>query len=163
MARELMASLIQLVPWILLSVPVVSLFRWYELRSKHKGDYSRFVELKEFPIWKISLGKLVFFGLLGLGSVFYSTPFDKTMVALVTLGTCGYIIEGTIAFGRPMPVPGYRITSRVCQKCSLSDHEHCTNLRMLDGFEKDFKSQEGLRRPVCCCGFRLRKWEEAQV
>ena len=156
-----MASLVSLIPWVLLAVPLVSLPKWYGLRDRRRQDYAHYIEWKEFSIWKIALGKLAFFLLIGMGSIVYSISFDKTVVALAALGICGYLIEASIAYGRPMPIPGYRITGKVCQKCSVSDHEHCTNLRMLDGFEKKFTTEDGRKRPVCCCGFRLSKWEEA--
>ena len=156
-----MMSLVSMVPWILLAFPLVSLPKWFNLREKRTQDYAHYIEWKEFSIWKIGLGKLAFFLLIGFGSLVYSISFDKTLVALTALGICGYLLEGTMAFGRPMPTPGYRMQSRVCQKCGVSDHEHCTNLRMLDGFEKKFTNQDGFRSSVCCCGFRLSKWEEA--
>lgn len=152
---------LQLVPWLLLAFPVVSIFRWAEVREKRKRDYAHFIEWKEFPLLKIATGKLVLFGLLGLASVVYSIPLDKTLIALVALGICGYLIEGTIALGRPRPTPGYRMATKVCERCSLSDHEGCTNLRMLDGFESEYKTADGYSRPVCCCGFRLAKRKEA--
>jgi hypothetical protein len=156
-----MSSPVLLVPWLLLGVPVVSVFKWLELRRKRNADYAFHVELKEFPILKITLGKLVFFGLLGIASLVYTIPIDKTVVALGLLGVCGYYIEATIAIGRPVPTPGYRMAKQVCQKCGQGEHDDCTNLRMLDGFESGFRSADGYRRPVCCCGFRLGKWEEA--
>jgi hypothetical protein len=156
-----MTSLVPLIPWVMLAVPLASLPKWYGLRDRRRQDYAHYIEWKEFSIRKIALGKLAFFLLIGLASLAYSISFDKTVVALAALGICGYMIEASIAYGRPMPTPGYRITGKVCQKCGVSDHEHCTNLRMLDGFEKKFTTEDGHRRPVCCCGFRLSKWEEA--
>lgn len=138
------------------------MYRWLELR-KQGSDYAHFVMRREFPIAKIALGKLVLFGLLGAATAVYTIPADKTLVALGLIGACGYYIEGTIAFGRPAPTPGYRSTKRVCQKCGVGAHDGCTNLRMLEGFEKSFMASDGYKRPVCCCGFRLGRWEEMAV
>jgi hypothetical protein len=152
-----------LVPWLILAIPVVSMVKWSELSKKKRNDYAHFVEWKEFHLWRIAAGKLVFFGLVGFGSIVFSVTPDRTMLALPIVGACGYWIEWSIASERPRPTPGYRMGERMCRNCSLSDHEGCTNLRMLDGFESEYRGTGGYNRPVCCCGFRLKKWEEAQV
>lgn len=139
------------------------MLKWSELRKKRKDDYAHFIEWKEFPILGISLAKSALFLIVGLGSILLQAPVNKTLIALICIGACGYLIEGTFVFGRPLPTPGYRMTRRVCKNCSLSQHDDCSNLRMLDGFEKQFKAQEGYKWPVCCCGFRLGEWEEIQV
>lgn len=158
-----MNSPLLMVPWLLLAVPAVSVLQWLELRKKKEADYAYFVERKEFPFLKIAGGKLAFFGLVGAASLAYSVPMDKTIVALVVLGVCGFYVESSIALGRPHPTPGYQIAKQVCQKCGSGTHDGCTNLRTLEGFETGFKTAGGYKSPVCCCGFRLGEWEEVSV
>jgi hypothetical protein len=156
-------SLLLLAPWLVLGIPIVTAVRWAELRRKQKVDYSHYVERKEFPLSQLIVGKFVFFSAIGLGSVFDPAPPEKTLVALFVIGVCGFAVEGTFVLGRPVPTKGYQMTRTTCANCSIRKHEDCTNMRMLDGFEKGFKSEEGHRRPVCCCGFRLGDWEEIEV
>ncbi len=155
-----MTTPVLLLPWLILGLPLISITKEFILRRKQRTDYAHYIEWKEFPLSRITAGKMVFFSLLGVASLLYSVPLDKMIIGLVVLGACGYIIEATMSFGRPQPTRGYAQAQTVCPKCRFGDHEDCTNLRMLDGFETEFKSKEGFKRPVCCCGFRLRMWEE---
>ena len=155
-----MNSPLFLVPWLVLGIPIISIRKEFVLLKKQRKDYSHYLEWKEFPHLKIVAGKSVFSFLLGLASVLYEVPLDKMFIGLGVLGTCGYVLEATITLDRPQPTRGYAPSRTVCQKCRSGEHDDCTNLRMLDGFEMEFKTKEGFSRPVCCCGFRLGLWEE---
>jgi hypothetical protein len=149
--------------WLVLAIPIVTIIRWTELRTKQKIDYSHYVELKEFPLIPMVVGKFLCFLAIGLASFLVAAPPYKTFVALTIIGICGFAVEASVSLGRPVPTQGYMMTRVICLSCRNSVHHECTNLRMLDGFEKGFKTEEGYNRPVCCCGFRLGDWEEVEV
>lgn len=111
---------------------------------------------------KLSIAKLAFFSVVGVASVLYLVPLDKTIVGLVALGTCGLVLETTVTLGRPYPTRGYVRRQLVCSNCQTNKHEGCDNLRMLDSFETNFKSEDGFYRPVCCCGFRISNYKEIE-
>jgi hypothetical protein len=147
--------------WAIAGLPYLSIVKKFKLGKKRRQDYSYFVQWKEFPLIKILLAKLTFFSLLGIASIVYLVPLEKTILGITALGTCGLILETTVTRERPYPTQGYVQRQMVCSSCQTSNHENCVNLRMLDGFEKNFKSKEGFYRPVCCCGFRISDRQEA--
>ncbi len=146
--------------WAVAGLPYLSIIKKFRLARTRRQDYSNFVQWKEFPLLKLSLAKLTLFSMIGVASIVFLVPFEKTIVGLAALGTCGLILETTFTRERPHPTQGYVQRQIVCSKCQTSNHEYCLNLRMLDGFETDFKSKEGFYRPVCCCGFRISDRQE---
>jgi hypothetical protein len=146
----------------MVGIPVVTITRAIELKRSKKTDYSRYLEWHGFPFFRVVFGKFIAFAILGLASVLDPAPPAKVLIALPILGIIGFVMETRISLGRPLPTPRFALKV-ICANCRVSRHQDCTNLRMLDGFEKGFKSAEGGRRPVCCCGFRLGVWEELHV
>jgi hypothetical protein len=139
--------------WAVAGLPYLSIVKKFKLAKKRRQDYSNFVQWKEFPLLKLLLAKVIFFSLIGIASIVYLVPLEKTILGLATLGICGLILETTVTRERPYPTQGYIHRQVVCTNCQTSNHENCVNLRMLDGFENNFKSREGLYRPVCSVVF----------
>ncbi len=132
----------------------------FELREKARLDYAHYIEWNEFPFLTTSAGKMLLFSAIGFVSIIDPAPFDKTIIALGVVGTLGYVVEAAIIHERPLPTKKYKMDGSICANCRAASHADCTNLRMLDGYDKGFRDEKGYSRPVCCCGFRLGAWEE---
>lgn len=141
--------------WTVAGLPTISLATKYKLVRKASKDYAYYLESKALSIGKLGVSKLGFFSGLGLALTVFSLSPEKMIVALSVVAVCGGLLESTALIGRPHPTPEYTPINLACTGCRSGEHDDCTNLRMLDGFEDNFVSKEGTRRPICCCGFRI--------
>jgi len=101
-----MANPLLLVPWLILGIPIVSAIRASELRRKKGHDYAYFVEWKEFPLYRLSVGKVLCFAVLGVFSVFSPASAQETLIALGVIGALGDLVEARVVYGRPLPTKG---------------------------------------------------------
>ena len=140
--------------WALAGLPVVSAAAKHDLSRRSSRDYAYYMEWKLFSISKLAIAKLGLFVSIGVTLTVLSISFEKMTAAVSIAAVCGFLLESTTLIGRTHPTPEYT-RDRACVACRSNEHDGCTNLRMLDGFENNFVSREGVRRPVCCCGFRI--------
>jgi hypothetical protein len=158
-----MADLIWLLPWCVAGLPLPSILVKLKLLNKSRGDYAYYVMSRELSVIKAFVVKLSFFLVLGIAFVIQSIPIAGMVPAILALGASTTVLESGLVVGRPYPTPTYRRAKMVCEACRGYEHDDCTNLRMLDGFETNFKSKDGRYRPVCCCGRRISAWREMAV
>ena len=145
--------------WVVSGLPYLSVLKKLDLSKNRRLDYSHYLLWREFPLLKLSVAKMTVFSLIGVASLAYAIPMEKTLLGVSALGVCGIAAEATVTRERAHPTQGY-VRQVVCHYCRTGEHENCANLRMLDGFETRFKSGDGTYRPVCCCGFRISQREE---
>ncbi len=140
--------------WALAGLPIVCGGAKYNLSRKATRDYAYYVEWKLFSM-RLGIAKLGAFVSIGVFLTFLSISAERMLTAISIAAICGTLLESTALIGRPHPTPGYVPREWVCVGCRSNEHNSCTNTRTLDGFESNFVSKEGLKRPVCCCGFRI--------
>ena len=140
--------------WTLAGLPLVSGWAKYSLSRKAPRDYAYYVEWKLFPM-RLGIAKLGAFASIGVFLTILSIPSDRMLAAVSIAAVCGALMESTTLIGRPHPTPEYAPREWVCVGCRSNEHNSCTNIRTLDSFESNFVSKEGVKRPVCCCGFRI--------
>jgi len=141
--------------WSLSGLPILSLIAKLDLRRKASTDYAYYLEWRSLRMRGLGLSKLSFFFVIGLSLTLLSVSAEKMVVALSIAAVCGTLLETTTLIGRPHPTPAYIPSSLACKGCTSNEHDACTNTRMLDSFQSNFASRDGLRRPICCCGFRI--------
>lgn len=149
--------------WFLAGLPFATLMKVRRLFARRKSDYAYYLEWKGFPKRRIAFGKALSSIIFG-GIFILSSPLgEKMALALSVYLVCSMVAESTVLIGRPHPTPQYRANKFVCQSCRSGRDDECSNVRMLDSFEANFKPSRGTFRPVCCCGFRMSEWREAAV
>ena len=141
--------------WALAGLPIISAGVKYKLSRKAPRDYGYYLEWKLFSAYKFGVLKLGLFVSVGVALTVLSISFERMMSVISIAAICGTLVESTTLIGRPHPTPEYVPRDRACIGCSSNAHDSCTNVRMLDSFEKNFVSKEGTKRPLCCCGFRI--------
>ena len=112
---------------------------------------------------KISLSKLGAALLLSIPFILSPVGLWEVGLAVLVFTACSTLFESVFTIGIAHPTPTYRRSRQACDKCKLMKDDECTNVRMLDGFETEFRSKEGTFRPVCCCGFRIGDWREVHA
>ncbi len=141
--------------WALAGLPMVSACAKYRFSRKAPRDYAYYVEWKLFSTSRLGMAKLCLFVSVGVALTVLSLSFERMISAISIAAVCGVLVESTTLIGRPHPTPEYVPMGWACIGCRSNAHDRCTNVRMLDSFEKNFMSKEGTKRPVCCCGFRI--------
>jgi len=141
--------------WAVAGLPIVSAGAKYGLSRKAPRDYAYYVEWKLFSTFSLGVAKLALFVSVGVTLTLLSLSFETMISAISIAAICGILVESTTLIGRPHPTPEYVPTGWACIGCRSNAHDSCTNVRMLDSFEKNFVSKEGTKRPLCCCGFRI--------
>ena len=141
--------------WALAGLPVISAGAKYKLSRNAPKDYGYYLEWKLFSTFRLGVTKLALFVSVGVALTALSPSFERMISAISIAAVCGILVESTTLIGRPHPTPEYVPQDWACIGCRSNAHDSCTNVRMLDSFEKNFVSKEGTKRPVCCCGFRI--------
>ena len=141
--------------WALAGLPVILAGAKYRLSRKAPRDYGYYLEWKLFSAFRFGVFKLGLFVSVGVALTVLSISFESMMSVISIAAVCGVLVEATTLIGRPHPTPEYVPMDWACASCRSNVHDSCTNVRMLDSFEKNFVSKEGTKRPLCCCGFRI--------
>ena len=141
--------------WALAGLPVISAAVKYKLSRKAPRDYGYYLEWKLFSTFRLGVAKLALFVSVGVALTILSLSFERMISAISIAAICGIIVESTTLIGRSHPTPEYVPQDWACISCRSYVHDSCSNVRMLDSFEKNFVSKEGTKRPLCCCGFRI--------
>jgi len=141
--------------WALAGLPIILAAAKYKLSRKAPRDYGYYLEWKLFSTFRLGVTKLGLFVSVGVALTVLSISFERMMSAISIAAICGILVEATTLIGRPHPTPEYVPSGWACVSCRSNAHDSCTNVRMLDSFEKNFVSKEGTKRPLCCCGFRI--------
>ena len=141
--------------WALAGLPIVAASAKYRLSRKAPRDYGYYLEWKLFSTFRLGVAKLALYVSVGVALTAVSLSFERMISAVSIAAVCGILVESTTLIGRPHPTPEYVPMGLACIGCRSNAHDSCTNVRMLDSFEKNFVSKEGTKRPLCCCGFRI--------
>jgi len=149
--------------WCIAGIPLPSILVKLRLLKKSHVDYAYYVMCSELSVLKTTILKLSFFALVGMVFVIDAIPATGMVPTIVALCASATVLESGLVVGRPHPTRTYKRAKMFCASCQRLRHDDCTNLRMLDGFETNFKSKDGRYRPVCCCGRRISSWREMMV
>jgi len=141
--------------WALAGLPAISAGAKYKLSRNAPKDYGYYLEWRLFSTFRLGVTKLALFVSVGVALTALSPSFERMISAISIAAVCGILVESTTLIGRPHPTPEYVPQDWACIGCRSNAHDSCTNVRMLDSFEKNFVSKEGTKRPLCCCGFRI--------
>ncbi len=158
-----MADALWLLPWCIAGLPLPSILVKFRLLKKSHGDYAYYLMSKELSVIRAAAVKLSFFLVLGIVFIVHSIPIAGMVPTILALCASTTALESGLVAGRPYPTKTYTRTKMVCATCRGFKHDDCTNLRMLDGFETNFKSRDGRYRPICCCGRRISTWREMAI